>query len=83
VAIETIHHSQGTGHNATNYIQFDSIQKFRSVYANTYDSRSQRCLDNRKLRSDKGQIMSFISSPTDSIFFYVYEWMQKMHGKIN
>ena len=71
-AIEMLKHSQGKGKNSSNYIQFDSIRKTRSAYANAYESSPKRCLDNRKLKSDKGQLLSFVSGPTDSKLFTMF-----------
>ena len=72
IAIEMLKHSQDSGKNNVNYVQFDSIRKTRSAYANAFDSGPIRCLDNRKLRSDKGQMMSFVSGPTDSKLFTMF-----------
>ena len=72
IAIEMIKHSQDSGRNNANYVQFDSIRKTRSAYANAFDSAPIRCLDNRKLRLDKGQMMSFVSGPTESKLFSMF-----------
>ena len=72
VAIEMLRHSQKKGKNSNDYIQFDSIRKTRSAYANAYDSSPKRCLDNRKLKTDKGQLMAFVSGPTDSKLFTMF-----------
>ena len=72
VAIEMIKHSQGKGRNSSNYIQFDSIRKIRSAYSNVFESGPARCLDNRKLRSDKGQMMHFVNGDTDSKLFSMF-----------
>jgi hypothetical protein len=71
-AIEMIKHSQGKGRNATNYVQFDSIRKTRAAYANAYDASPSRCLDNCQMKSDRGQIMSFVNGPTDSRLFSMF-----------
>ena len=71
-AIEMLKHSQGKGKNSDKYIQFDSIRKTCSAYANAYESSPDRCLDNRKLRTDKGQLMSFVKGPTDSKLFSMF-----------
>jgi hypothetical protein len=72
IAIEMLKQSQGKGRNDSSYVQFDSIRKIRSAYANAYSSGPSRCLDNRKLRSDRGQLMSFVSGPTDSQLFTMF-----------
>ena len=72
VAMEMLRHSQHSGRNDANYIQFDSIRKTRSAYSNAYDSSPIRCLDNRKLKSDRGQMMTFVSGPTDSKLFSMF-----------
>ena len=72
IAIEMLRQSQGRGRNDASYVQFDSIRKTRSAYANAYNSGPVRCLDNRKLRSDKGQLLSFVSGPTDSQLFTMF-----------
>jgi hypothetical protein len=72
VAIEMLKQSQGKGKNDSSYVQFDSIRKIRSAYANAYSSGPARCLDNRKLKSDKGQLLSFVSGPTDSQLFTMF-----------
>ena len=72
VVIEMIRHSQGKGKNVSSYIQFDSIRKTRAAYANAYESGPKRCLDNRRLKADKGQLMSFVSGPTDSKLFTMF-----------
>ena len=72
VALEMLKYSQGKGRNNESYIQFDSIRKIRSAYANAYDSSPARCSDNRKLRSDRGQVMSFVSGATDSRLFTMF-----------
>jgi hypothetical protein len=71
-ALEMLKHSQGKGKNVASYIQFDSIRKTRSAYANAFDSSPNRCMDNRRLRSDKGQFMSFVNAPTDSKLFTMF-----------
>jgi hypothetical protein len=63
---------QGKGKNDSSYIQFDSIRKFRSAYSDAYSSGPSRCLDNRKLKSDKGQLLSFVNGPTDSQLFMMF-----------
>jgi hypothetical protein len=72
IAIEMLKQSQGKGKNDSSYVQFDSIRKFRAAYANAYSSGPARCLDNRKLKSDKGQLLSFVSGPTDSQLFTMF-----------
>ena len=72
VAVEMLRHSQRSGRNNANYVQFDSIRKARSAYSNAYDSSPIRCLDNRKLKSDRGQMMAFVSGPTDSKLFSMF-----------
>ena len=72
IAIEMLKHSQGKGRNCSDYIQFDSIRKTRSAYANAFDSSPARCLDNRRLKSDKGQLMSYVNGPTDSKLFTMF-----------
>ena len=67
-----LRHSQGKGRNSEKYIQFDSIRKTRSAYANAYESSPKRCLDNRKLKNERGQLMSFVSGPTDSKLFTMF-----------
>lgn len=71
-AIEMLKHSQGKGKNSSKYIQFDSIRKTRSAYSNAYESGPIRCLDNRRLKTDKGQLMAFVSGPTDSKLFSMF-----------
>jgi hypothetical protein len=72
VAIEMLRHSQRSGRNNSNYVQFDSIRKARSAYSNAYESSPNRCLDNRKLKSDRGQMMAFVGGPTDSKLFSMF-----------
>lgn len=72
IAIEMIKMSQGKGRNSENYIQFDSIRKVRSAYANVFDSSPARCLDNRKMRSDRGQVFNFVNGDTDSKLFGMF-----------
>ena len=72
VAIEMLRRSQGKGKNSEKYIQFDSIRKTRSAYANAYESGPKRCLDNRKLKNERGQLMLFVSGPTDSKLFTMF-----------
>ena len=72
IAVEMLKLSQNQGKNDKAYVQFDSIRKTRSAYANAYSSGPSRCLDNRKLRSDKGQMMSFVNGPTDSQLFSMF-----------
>ena len=72
VAIEMIRMSQGKGRNSTKYVQFDTIRKVRSAYSNVFDSGPDRCLDNRKLRSDRGQTFNFVKSDTDSKLFSMF-----------
>ena len=69
IAIEMIRYSQSEGKNDKSYVQFDSIRKIRSAYANVYDSGPSRCLDNRRLKSDRGSVMSFVNGNTDSKLF--------------
>ena len=64
--------SQAKGRNDASYVQFDSIRKTRSAYSNAYSSGPIRCLDNRKLKSDKGQLLSFVSGPTVSQLFTMF-----------
>jgi hypothetical protein len=71
-AIEMIKQSQGKGRNVANYVQFDSIRKTRAAYANAYDASPSRCLDNRRMKSDRGQFMSFVNGPTDSRLFSMF-----------
>ena len=52
--------------------QFDSIRKTHSAYGNAYSSGHMKCLDKRKLRSEKGQLLSFGSGPTDSQLFTMF-----------
>ena len=72
IAVEMLKLSQKQGRNDKTYVQFDSIRKTRSAYANAYSSGPRRCLDNRKLRSDRGQMLSFVSGPTDSQLFTMF-----------
>jgi hypothetical protein len=72
IAIEMLRQSQGKGRNDASYVQFDSIRKTRSAYANAYSGGPVRCMDNRRLRSDKGQMMAFVSGPTDSQLFTMF-----------
>ena len=72
IAIEMIKMSQGKGRNSTKYIQYDSIRKIRSAYANLYESGPDRCRDNRKLKSDRGQMLHFVSGETDSKLFSMF-----------
>jgi hypothetical protein len=72
IAIKMLKQSQGKGKNDSYYVEFDSIRKFCAAYANTYSSGPARCLDNRKLKSVKGQLLSFVSSPTDSQLFTMF-----------
>jgi hypothetical protein len=72
IAVEMLKLSQNRGKNDKTYVQFDSIRKTRSAYANAYSSGPSRCLDNRKLRSDKGQLLSFVNGPTDSQLFSMF-----------
>ena len=72
VAIEMVRMSQGRGRNSTKYVQFDTIRKVRSAYSNVFDSDPDRCLDNRKLRSDRGQTFNFVKSDTDSKLFSMF-----------
>jgi hypothetical protein len=72
VAIEMLKHSQGKGKNDNAYIQYDSIRKARSAYSNVFEGGPIRCLDNRKLRTEKGQMLSFVKGPTDSKLFTMF-----------
>jgi predicted Zn-ribbon and HTH transcriptional regulator len=72
VAIEMLKHSQGQGKNDASYIQYDSIRKARSAYSNVFEGGPVRCLDNRKLKTEKGQMLSFVSGPTDSKLFSMF-----------
>jgi hypothetical protein len=72
IAIEMIKMSQGKGRNSESYIQYDSIRKVRSAYANVFESGPVRCSDNRKMKSDKGQISHFVNGDTDSKLFSMF-----------
>jgi hypothetical protein len=83
IALEMLKQSQGKGKNDSSYIQFDSIRKFRSAYSDAYSSGPSRCLDNRKLKSDKGQLLSFVNGPTDSQLFMMFMLgCEKRMGKL-
>jgi hypothetical protein len=72
IAIEILRSSQLPGRNASTYTQFDSIRKMRSAYLTAYEASPARCLDNGCLKSDKGQILSFVNSCTQSRLFVMF-----------
>ena len=72
VAIEMLKMSQGKGKNSPDYIQYDSIRKIRSAYSNVFESGPSRCGDNRKLKTDKGQMLHFVNGDTDSKLFGMF-----------
>ena len=72
IAIEMIKMSQGKGRNSAKYIQYDSIRKIRSAYSNVFESGPIRCTDNRKLKTDRGQISHFVNGDTDSKLFGMF-----------
>jgi hypothetical protein len=57
-------HSQGKGKNDNTYIQYYSIRKAHSAYSNVFKGGPIRRLDNRKLRTEKGQMLSFVKGLT-------------------
>ena len=69
VALEILRASQQPGRNTVAYTQFDSIRKIRSAYINALESAPARCLDNWTMKTDRGQILSFLDGQTKSKLF--------------
>jgi hypothetical protein len=72
VTIKMLKHLQGKGKNDNTYIQYDSIRKAQSAYSNVFEGGPIRGLDNHKLRTEKGQMLSFVKGPIDSKLFTMF-----------
>lgn len=69
MAIELLRASQRPGKNDKEYVQFDSIRKLRSAYANVFEASpdfSSQCL---VMKGDKGRTFQLTNMPSDSILF--------------
>ena len=72
VAIEMIRASQEEGRNDKTYVQFDTIRKIRSAYANTLDATIGSCQTNLFLRGTGGRNSTLTFSETDSRLFQMF-----------
>ena len=72
IAIEILRASQLPGKNVDTYSQFDSIRKIRSAYINATEAAPARCLDNRTLKTERGQFLSFMDGQTQSKLFMCF-----------
>ena len=69
MAIELLRASQRQGKNYKEYVQFDSIRKLRSAYANIFKASpalSKQCF---LLKGDGGRICQLMNMPSDSPLF--------------
>ena len=82
VAIELLRASQGVGRNDAAYLQFDSIRKIRSAYANAYEA-SPLGMNNMRFKGGRGQAFNITRSPTDSVFFQMFmKGCEKRMGRL-
>ena len=72
IALEILRASKLPGRNDTMYTQFDSIRKIRSAYMNVLECDPSRGLDNKTLKTDKGQMLTQLNSCTQSKLFCMF-----------
>ena len=72
IAIELLRASQRRGRNDRAYVQFDSIRKLRSAYANVFQSSPQVVHRNLLLKGPKGNSFALTNAPTDSLVFRMF-----------
>ena len=72
IAIELLRASQRKGRNDQSYVQFDSIRKLRSAYANAYQAGPQVVQRNLLLKGPRGNSFALTNSPTDSLVFRMF-----------
>ena len=72
VAIELLRASQRKGRNDKDYVQFDSIRKLRSAYANVFQASPQVVHRNLLLKGPKGNSFALTNAPTDSLVFRMF-----------
>ena len=72
IAIELLRASQRKGRNDQSYVQFDSIRKLRSAYANAYQAGPQVVHRNLLLKGPRGNSFALTNSPTDSLVFRMF-----------
>ena len=72
IAIELLRASQRKGRNDQTYVQFDSIRKLRSAYANAYQASPQVVQRNLLLKGPRGNSFALTNSPTDSLVFRMF-----------
>ena len=69
IAIELLRASQRKGRNDQSYVQFDSIRKLRSAYANAYQAGPQVVQRNLLLKGPRGNSFALTNSPTALLVF--------------
>ena len=72
IAIDLLEASQQKGRNDKEYVQFDSIRKLRSAYANVFQSSPQVVHWNLLLKGPKGNSFALTNAPTDSLVFRMF-----------
>ena len=72
VAIELLRASQKKGRNDDTYVQFDSIRKIRSAYANVEQTSLRGVERNLLMKGPRGRSFGLNSSATDSIGFRLF-----------
>ena len=72
VAIELLRASQKKGRNDDSYVQFDSIRKIRSAYANVEQTSPRGVERNLLMKGPRGRSFGLTSAATDSIGFRLF-----------
>ena len=72
IVIEILQTSQGKGRNDSAYVQFDSIRKLRSSYANVYQVSSVGIEQNLLMKGPCGRNFALTSLPSDSFGFRMF-----------
>ena len=72
IAIKPIRASQQKGQDDKAYVQFDSIRKLRSVYANIFQSSPQVVHRNLLLKGPKGNSFALTNAPTDLLVIRMF-----------
>jgi hypothetical protein len=83
LAINILHALQAKGGNDCNYVQFDSIQKMRSAFSNTYENSAKGNQTVLGFRADKGKAYRYSSYETESQLFVKFirgleSWMGRL-----
>lgn len=72
VALELLRASQKKGRNDETYVQFDSIRKIRSAYANVEQTSPRGMERNLLMKGPRGRSFGLTSASTDSIAFRLF-----------